>query len=275
MPQSFEKISAENLVARQREVGSKLRVFCFEKTGSTNADAARILATGTTEKDFAVIANEQSAGRGRVPGRHWVSEPGNILLSCGFRPQNLAPTRLSNFTLWVGVVVAQMLREKFGIPAEVKWPNDIFCRGKKIAGMLTEAHLDSTRVYSIIFGIGLNVNLRKESLPEELKKQATSLLMEIAENEVLDVNRVCAELLFALEQAYTRFLEGTHTSALHQTWDSLDYLYGKNVTAIFGEERLVGTAFGIDDQGRILIKDTAGTLHAFSAGDVTLNTGSR
>jgi BirA family biotin operon repressor/biotin-[acetyl-CoA-carboxylase] ligase len=142
-----------------------------------------------------------------------------------------------------------------------------------MAGMLTEAHLDSSRVYGIIFGIGLNVNLRKESLPEELKKKTTSLCMEIDGDKALDINRVGAELLLSLEQAYDRFLEGTHTFLLHQAWNALDYLYGKNVTAVFGEERLIGNASGIDEQGRILIKDTAGTLHAFSAGDVTLNTG--
>ena len=266
-----EKIDAGTLASRQKEVGSKLRVFCIEETGSTNSDAARMLNSDECATDFALVANTQTAGRGRVPGRRWLSTPGNILLSCGFRPQELAPARLANFTLWLGVSVAEMLREKFGVPASVKWPNDIFCRGKKMAGMLTEAHLDALRVRGIIFGIGLNVNLDCKNLPEEVRALATSLRAERGGN-ALDVNRVCAELLFALENAYEKFLTGTHTKALREKWSTFDYLAGKNVTATFAEEKLSGIACGIDEKGCILIEDTAGTLHAFSAGDVSLST---
>lgn len=267
----LEKIDAGTLAERQKEVGSKLRIFCVEETGSTNSDAAQMLASGECATDFALIANTQTAGRGRVPGRRWSSTPGNILLSCGFRPSALTPTRLANFTLWLGLSVAEMLREKFGVPADVKWPNDIFCRGKKMAGMLTEAHLDTQRVRSIIFGIGLNVNLDRKNLPEEVRALATSLREE-RDGNALDINRVCADLLFALENAYEKFLAGTHTNALHEKWSSFDYLAGKNVAATFAGECLFGIACGIDKQGRILIKDTAGTLHAFSAGDVSLST---
>lgn len=264
------KICAEILAARQRELGSKIRVFCVEETGSTNTDVARMLAAKTPPQDFALVANTQSAGRGRVPGRCWTSRSGNILLSCGFRPPKLAPSRLANFTLWFGVSVAKMLREKFGVPAKVKWPNDIFCRGKKMAGMLTEAHLDTACVHGIVFGIGLNVNLDCGTLPEDVRGRATSLREELGGN-ALDVNRVCAELLFALENAYAMFLAGTHTDALHAQWQSADFLAGKKVTATFDKETLCGIACGIDAQGRILIKDAAGTLHAFAAGDVTLS----
>lgn len=266
-----EKIDAGTLSARQKEVGSKLRVFCIEETGSTNSDVAKMLASSECTTDFALIANAQISGRGRIPGRRWVSTPGNILLSCGFRPQELAPARLANFTLWFGIAVAEMLREKFGVPASIKWPNDIFCSGKKMAGMLTEAHLDSQRVRGIIFGIGLNVNLDGKNLPEEIRARATSLRAE-RDGNALDINRVCAELLFALENAYEKFLAGTHTKTLREKWNAFDCLAGKNVTAIFAEEKLSGNACGIDEQGRILIKDTAGTLHAFSAGDVSLST---
>lgn len=264
-----KKIDAETLADRQKQVGSKLRIFCVEETGSTNSDVAKMLASGECATDFALVANTQTAGRGRVPGRRWSSEPGNILLSCGFRPPELAPARLANFTLWLGLAVAEMLREKFDVPADVKWPNDIFCRGKKMAGMLTEAHLDTQRVRGIIFGIGLNVNLDCENLPEEVRTHATSLRAE-RNGGALDVNRVCAELLFALENAYEKFLAGTHTKTLHEKWCAFDCLAGKTVTATFAEEKLSGIACGIDDQGRIRIKDTAGTLHAFSAGDVSL-----
>ncbi len=264
------KISPEILAARMRESGAALRVFCVEETGSTNADAAKMLAAGTPEGDFAVVANTQTAGRGRI-GRKWASaQPGNIYLSCGFRPRALPPERLANFTLWFGVAVAKMLREKFGVPARVKWPNDIFCDGKKLAGMLTEAHADSERVRGIVFGLGLNVNLDPATLPPDVRDLATSMRSALGVPAPLDVNRVCAETLATLERAYAEFLAGTHTAALAAQWREFDLLAGRHVIAIYGNEEIAGTAQGIDARGDILIRDAAGTLHAFSAGDVTL-----
>lgn len=263
-----EKIDAASLAERQREIGSKLRVFCVGETDSTNADAAAMLAAGTPAGDFAVVADTQRAGRGRN-GRKWASaQPGNLYLSCGFRP-NAQPAQLANFTLWLGVAVAKMLREKFGVPAFVKWPNDIFCGGKKMAGMLTEAHIDASRVRGIVFGLGLNVNLDPRTLPEDVRGIAASMRSALG-GEPLDVNLVCAETLLATETAYADFLAGTHGAKLAALWEKFDLLAGKPVAAVYGNEEIAGTACGIDAQGCIRIKDTAGTLRAFSAGDVLL-----
>lgn len=260
-----EKIDAGTLAQYQRELGSRLPVFCVETTGSTNSDVAAMFATGRAKEDFALVANAQSAGRGRIPGRRWESLAGNIFLSCGFLPQGIPPSRLANFTLWLGVVVAKMLREKYSVPALVKWPNDIWCNGKKMAGMLTEAHADAGKIRGIIFGIGLNVNLDAGLLAGG----ATSLKEELGGNE-LDINRVCAELLLAIELAYADFLAGTHTKKLAEIWRELDCLDGKRIVAVYGKEKIAGTACGIDGGGNLLIRTDAGTLHAFSAGDVTL-----
>lgn len=262
-----EKIDAETLAARQRETGSTLRAFCVEETGSTNADVAKMLASGTPSGDFAVVANAQTAGRGRA-GRRWESAArGNIYLSCGFRP-NISPEKLSNFTLWLGVAVAEMLREKFSVRAFVKWPNDIFCEGKKLAGMLTEAHIDASRARGIVFGIGLNVNLAPDALPPAVREIATSL--RALRGAPLDVNRVCAELLAAIERAYADFLAGAHTEKLAARWNEFDLLAEKKVFAVYGNEEISGIARGIDAAGRIQIVAPDGSVSAFAAGDVSL-----
>lgn len=253
--------------------GSKLALFCVEETGSTNTDAAKMLRAGTP--DFALVAQTQTAARGRV-GRRWESgTAGNVCLSCGFRP-DVAPEKLCNFTLWLGVALAEMLRVKFGVPACVKWPNDLFVRGRKIAGLLTEAHLDTQRVHGIVFGIGMNVNLDTQTLPPEVRSRATSLRAEIAfsKNESagtpIDATIVCAETILAIERAYAAFLAGTHAAELAKKWSALDWLAGKSVVAIYGNEEVAGTARGIDAQGRIRIARTDGTEIAFAAGDILL-----
>lgn len=262
-----EKIVAEILARKQRELGSKLPVFCVETTGSTNSDAAALLASGTAE-NFALVANTQTAGRGRIAGRRWESQPGNIFLSCGFSPKGIPPSRLANFTLWFGASVARMLRENFGVPAVVKWPNDIWCNGKKMAGMLTEAHADSGSVRGIVFGIGLNVNLEPESLPKNPGLNATSLRAELG-GSLLDVNRVCAELLLAIENAYADFVAGRHGEKLAAIWRDLDCLDGRRIVAVYGTEKISGTACGIDVGGNLLIRTDSGALRAFSAGDIS------
>ncbi len=232
-----------------------------------------MLASGKCRGDFALVADTQSAGRGRIPGRRWESLPGNIFLSCGFSPRGIPSARLANLTLWFGVSVATMLREKFAVPVLVKWPNDIWCNGRKMAGMLTEAHADSGGVRSIIFGIGLNVNLDAEALPQAPGLRATSLKAE--RGEALDINRVCAELLFALENAYADFLAGTHAEKLALLWKDADCLYGQRIVATYGNERIEGIAAGIDVGGNLLIRTDAGTLRTFSAGDISLGSASR
>lgn len=262
------KIEAQTLAFFQKKTGSKLCVVCLEETASTNADAAKMLASGNPSEDFAVVANTQTAGRGRA-GRHWESAAcGNIYLSCGFRP-SIPPEKLANFTLWFGLSVAEMLREKYGVPALVKWPNDIFCDGKKLAGMLTEAHADTKNVRGIVFGIGLNVNLDPATLPAEVRGIATSL-RALKNGEIFDINRVCADLLAAIELAYADFLAGTHTEKLLSRWGKFDFLADKKVSAIYGNEEISGFARGIDAGGRIRIALENGEVVAFSAGDVSL-----
>lgn len=261
-------IDVREIIERQKALGGKIPVLYVPQTGSTNADVAKMIAAGTPPGDFALVAGTQTAGRGRA-GRTWASgNPDNLYLSCGFRPK-LPPSRLANFTLWMGFVVASLLREKFEIPAVVKWPNDIFCNGKKLAGMLTEAHLTADGVQGIIFGLGLNVNLYPADLPEEIRGIATSM-RALTDGKISDTNCVCAEVLYAVEKAYEKFLAGTHTNELLEKWSALDWLAGKDVVAVYGEEEIVGQACGIDEQGRIRIRKSDGSVCAFAAGDVTL-----
>lgn len=261
-------IDSEKIVERYRALGGGMSVLYVSQTGSTNADVAKMVAAGTPSGNFALIAGTQTAGRGRA-GRAWASEnPGNLYLSCGFRPM-LPPTRLANFTLWMGFAVATLLREKFGISAVVKWPNDIFCEGKKLAGMLTEAHLTADGVRGIIFGLGLNVNLDPTNLPEDIRGIATSM-RSLCSGKIFDVEHVCADVLLAIENAYEKFLAGTHTAELLARWNEFDWLAGKNVVAVYGDDEIVGLACGIDEQGRIRIRTSDGKICAFAAGDVVL-----
>jgi BirA family biotin operon repressor/biotin-[acetyl-CoA-carboxylase] ligase len=161
---------------------------------STNSESERQLAHGE-EAPFVVIAQSQTAGRGRL-GRKWhSSDKGNIYLSLALRPFIL-PERLKPFTLWMGLALCRAIEGYLKIKLGLKWPNDILSPdGKKIAGILTEARLDVDTVRDLIFGLGLNISPQKE-FPQELKGIASSLTQ--ITGEAIDINAFTAEIIKTL-----------------------------------------------------------------------------
>ena len=130
----------------------------IEEAQSTNtlmaaADHARHLPHGA-----AIMARSQTAGRGQR-GNHWESEPGkNVTLSIMLRPQGVDAREQFLVSEAVAIATAETVRELSGLPAEVKWPNDIYIGDRKIAGILIECALEGQRISRAIAGIGLNVN---------------------------------------------------------------------------------------------------------------------
>lgn len=263
-----EEISETRLKALCAEAGTVLRICVSETTASTNADALAILREHGNEKPFppfAVFAKTQSAGRGRI-GRKWESLPGNICVSFGFAPK-IPPEKMANFTLWMGVAICEILERRYKIPVKLKWPNDILLDGKKLAGMLTELHLDAKTVHGVVFGLGLNVAGDSALMPADVRARTTSLAERCGN---VEINEVAAAVAGAVETASSRFFAGTFREDFARLWACYDSLYGNAVTAIYGNEEVAGTACGIDDGGSLKIRTASGETIAFSAGDVTL-----
>lgn len=272
------EISEKRLAELCAEKGAKMRIKVLAETESTNDDALKILRHAENCAPFAVFTNRQRAGRGRN-GRKWAGENfGNIYASFGFAPK-IVPAKMANFTLWMGVSVCAMLAEKYGVPAQIKWPNDLFCAGKKLSGILTEVHTSADCVHGIVLGIGLNVLAR----PEEFSDIATSLAEEMArrasaqqsasspkKSDTLDVSTVAADLVACVESAAQKFFAGTFQEIFPALWARYDLLAGKSVAATYDDETISGTAQGIDEQGRLQILTPHGEVRFFAAGDATL-----
>jgi BirA family biotin operon repressor/biotin-[acetyl-CoA-carboxylase] ligase len=134
---------------------------------------ARDLARAGAAEGTAVVAEEQTAGRGRL-GRPWHSPPGeNLYCSVVLRPP-LAPGEVPQIALVAGIAVAAAVEEVTGRRPAIKWPNDVLLDGKKVAGILTEMESEIDRVHHVIAGIGVNLNTRR--FPRELRDKASSLL---------------------------------------------------------------------------------------------------
>jgi BirA family biotin operon repressor/biotin-[acetyl-CoA-carboxylase] ligase len=238
----------------------------LDTVDSTNDEAARQLAAGRPTP-FAVLARRQTKGRGRF-GRTWHSDStGNLYGSFAFRPQ-VAPERMQTFTLWMGLNVCELLANFASLTPGIKWPNDILFDGRKAGGMLTEARVDADQMRDLVFGLGLNVNVPAGGWPPDLASRAVAL-SEVA-GAPLDLNRLAAALIGRVLLAYRTFAEGGHLGTFADLWHRFDVLRGNPVALLEGGRRHEGTAAGLDDEGALLLRDAAGKVHRFRAGEVTL-----
>lgn len=245
----------------------RLDLVYFPSIDSTNSEAERLMSHGR-KSPFAVLSSRQTKGRGRL-GRQWFSESGdNLYLSVLFEP-NIPPQRFQHFTLWAGVFICRALQRFLpDAPLKIKWPNDLQCHQRKFAGMLTEARMDTDRLHSIVFGIGLNLNSNPNQYPPTLRQSATSL--RAIGGESLPINAVAAAVLNATCAAFERALDTTPGPSLAEAWPPLSALDGQLVTAHSGNRTVQGRAEGIDESGALLLRAMDGTLHKIAAGDVTL-----
>lgn len=214
----------------------------LRETTSTN-DRARELAADGAPHGTLVTAGVQSAGRGRQ-GRHWSAPPGRaLLMSVVLRePHALLP-------LAAAVAVARAC----GPEARVKWPNDVQIAGRKVAGILAEGRPQEGWA---VLGVGINVAVRDEDLPEELRGTAAGLGLTPAEVPAA-LARVLAELGAALTLPRHELL---------RAWRARDALLGRRVGWNGGD----GIAAGIDDGGRLLVQRADGSVAALDAGEVHL-----
>jgi BirA family transcriptional regulator, biotin operon repressor / biotin---[acetyl-CoA-carboxylase] ligase len=214
----------------------------LRRTDSTN-ERARELASAGAPHGALVTAAEQTAGRGRQ-GRTWTAPPGRaLLLSLVLRVEQPALVPLA-----AGVATA----ETVGDHARIKWPNDVLVEGHKIAGILVEGRPQEGWV---VLGIGLNVAIRPDDFPPELRDSAGTLGREPTELE---------PTLHRLLEALERWLEADQDTVI-AAWRARDALEGRRIEWAEG----AGKAVGIDDAGRLLVGTSSGTV-ALDAGEVHL-----
>ena len=233
----------------------------YYKTGSTNTAAMAAAAEGAPEGSV-FLAEEQTAGRGR--GSHsWESErSAGIYCSVVLRPA-LPPSDVLVLSLAVGLAVrAAILQVTPRVVVDLKWPNDVLIKGRKVCGILTEMHAEVMRVRHIVVGIGLNVN--QKGFPKEIENEATSLRMETG-SECSRVE-VAAALLKSLDREYRALLEqpDAQHSILRRFTEQSSWSRGKKVYIEEGAPRIEGTTEGLDEQGFLQVRTARGLQRVLS-----------
>jgi BirA family biotin operon repressor/biotin-[acetyl-CoA-carboxylase] ligase len=188
----------------------------------------------------------------------------NLYLSVILRPK-LLPRHAPQITLTAAVALAETVHSFLSEAPHIKWPNDILVGGRKLAGILTEAACDAERVQYVILGVGLNVNYRRESMPEELRVRATS--MADSAGEKIPRETVLARLIHHLDRCYGDLDDGGFDT-LRSRWQAYFGLRDRTVRAEHGGKTVVGRAVGIEPEGGLIVEDDQGRRVTIIAGDV-------
>lgn len=236
--------------------------------GSTNSELLQRARSGQAAPGLILLAEQQTAGRGRR-GRPWVSPFGrNLYLSALWRLESGLPA-LEGLSLVVGVVVAETMRSGFGIAAGLKWPNDIVVNSRKIGGILIELDGDLAGPLSVVIGIGINIDMT-EAATQGIDQAWTDVRSETGTS--VSRNDLSAQVIAGLAQALERF-SLTGFKGFRQQWCLLDAFHGLPVNVSGpGSSSLRGIARGVDETGALLL-ETGEAVQAISAGDVTLRSG--
>ena len=248
-----------------------LPIWTYREVTSTNDLALKAVSTDAPH-GACWIAESQTAGRGRreIGGerRSWFSPAGgNIYMSILLRPQ-LEPARAAGLTLAAGVGVCEALNHECDADIWLKWPNDIYVGNKKLGGVLTEASTSADGLEAVIIGIGLNVNLDEEDIPEELREVMTSIRLEVEH----PIDRL--RLVHPLREAVLTWCD----AYVHRGFETLypavqrhDRSNGLRVDVDDHGRKASGIARGIDEIGRLCVELADGRIERLSTGEVKLH----
>lgn len=251
-------LDAAQIRAELAARGCPLEVVAHAETGSTNDDAKALARAGAPPT--LVVADAQRAGRGRS-GNAWWSPPGaNLYLSVLGRAA-LDGSRLAPLTLAVGCALLGPVDRRLPGRAALKWPNDLWVDGRKLAGVLVEATFRADQVGAVIVGVGLNVATR--AFPPPLDAVATSLAAE--GSDALDRDALAVELALAITGAIATYAAGG-LAPFAATFAARDALRGRAIRV--GD--VAGRAEGIDAEGRLCVHTGDGRVVPVGAGHVEL-----
>ncbi len=248
---SVEKARAGGLFGR--------RVLHYKTIDSTNNEAYRLAESGA-ESGSVIIADTQSAGKGRM-GRSWESSaPTNLYFSLILRPVT-PPSEAPKLTVMSALAVANAIEVTTGLTPKIKWPNDIYIDGKKVCGILTEMKSEADMIEFMALGIGVNVNSEIGDFTPELEGKVTTL--KHVAGKALRRQELFEKIIQNLEKWYIIITHGDF-SRIREEWSRRCYLTGKVITVESGQETITGVAKGIDENGFLLVQTGRERRRVFS-----------
>lgn len=226
-------------------------VRVFDSIDSTNSLAMRLAVRERVPEGTLVIAENQTAGRGRMQ-RKWYSLPGGSLyVSLVLRPD--LPASCAHVpTLLAASSVAAAVAHLYRLPARVKWPNDVMVEGRKLGGILTESVLKNGRIDSLVVGLGVNCNLNLEALPEDLRVSAVSLSSLLGRE--IERGQLLLRVLDIFHRDYRLCLDGDVEKSI-RGWRALNASIGSTMSVTTPEGVIEGIAERLLDDGTLVLRE--------------------
>ena len=259
-PDIMDKTELESIHATE---WAGCEIYYFDSIDSTNTKAKELAEEGHPSGTL-VVADRQTAGKGRR-GRSWESPTGiGIFMTLMLKPE-INPNNASMLTLVAAMATTRAIRRVTGVPAMIKWPNDIVMNGKKVCGILTEMSAQFDYINHIVIGIGINVH--NEDFPEEIAKTASSLYLESGQH--IHRASLIEAFLEEFEDVYAEYLKTEDMEGLQKEYDAMLVNRGRQVRVLDPKEPFEGKAMGITKKGELIV-DTWESRKLVSSGEVSV-----
>ena len=241
------------------------QAFYFDSTDSTQNQALK-LAIEPENNGAIIVAEKQTGGRGRS-GRKWVSPKGGIWFSIILHPKfDISITTL--FPIASALALSIALEKTFKISPELKWPNDITIKGKKLAGMLVDVSLESNKIENLVLGVGINFDVDVKQIEKNLKGTPNFYGVASLNDKKTKIRPVelVQSFLVELEKIY-KLLDTKQTKKIISEWTKRSSTIGKNVKLNTVDGEIKGKAIRIDDDGALVVSENKDTNRVI-AGDI-------
>jgi BirA family biotin operon repressor/biotin-[acetyl-CoA-carboxylase] ligase len=241
------------------------KIYYFDTIDSTQNFALK-LSQKPHENGSVVIAERQTKGRGRL-NRKWVSPKGGIWLSILLRP-NFELSQTSLFPMITSLALSIAIEKTLKIKPELKWPNDLTIKGKKVAGILIDVAIESNKIDYLVIGVGINFRISPSKISRLGKdpQRHYGITTLVKENQKGNPAELVQQFLYELEQMYNKVISNS-IGEIRQNWIKRSSTIGKNVIATTTTGLLKGKAIGIDETGALLLSNR-GKIQRLLAGDI-------
>ena len=241
------------------------QAYYFDSIDSTQSQAMKMINESKKEGTI-IIAEKQTGGRGRT-GRQWISPKGGIWFSIILHPKfDISNTTL--FPIASSLALSIAIQKTCKISTELKWPNDLTIRGKKLAGMLIDASFESNKIENLVLGVGINFNVNVKEIEKVLKKTPNFYGVSSLNDQKNKTSQIelIQSFLLELEKVYEE-LNNNQIKKIITEWTKRSSTIGKKVEMNTLNGKISGKAIKIDEDGGLIIKDKDKTNKVF-AGDI-------
>ena len=241
------------------------QAYYFDSIDSTQNQALK-MAQDVANNGTVVVAAKQTEGKGR-DGRKWESPKGGIWISIILHPKfDISITTL--FPIASSLALSIAIEKVFSIKPELKWPNDLTIKGKKVAGMLVDVSLESNKIENLVLGVGINFDVNAKQIEKELKGTSNFYGVSSLSDQKQNIKpiQLVQTFLLELEKIY-KDLNEKQTKKIISEWTSRSSTIGKNVELNTVDSKIKGKAIKIDDDGALVVSDNSKN-HRVIAGDI-------